>query len=62
MFREAIEAQFACRILDWNLPEDDLGAVRFSAYAGGELVVADSLALLIEALEEREPHPLLLAA
>jgi hypothetical protein len=60
--RTAIEAQFSCSILDWNLPEDDFGAVRFSAYVGGELLVADSLALLISALQEREPYPLLLAA
>lgn len=60
--RTALEVQFSCTIRQWNEPVDDLGGTLFSAVHGGELILADSLALLISALQEREPLPLLLAA
>ncbi len=60
--RDLLEAQFSCSIRAWNEPVDDMGSVLFSALIDGELVLADSLALLISALQERAHYPLLLAA
>lgn len=60
--RALIEAQFDCTILVWDEPTDDLGNTQFRAYKAGRLIVADSLALLISALQDEDHIPLRLAA
>lgn len=60
--RDLIESQFSARILQWNEPEDDLGGVVFSAIQRGRLIVAESVALLISALQDEERRPLILMA
>jgi len=60
--RTAIEEQFDCTISAWNEPSDDLGGVQFRPIIAGRLVIADTLALLISALQEADHRPLMLMA
>ena len=60
--RAYLEAQYNANIVRWNEPTDDGEAVEFAAYCGGRLIVAESLALLLSALQERTQTPLLLLA
>ena len=60
--RAQIEQQFHCRIIQWAEPQDDSGALAFSALASGTFILADSLPLLIEALQALTHQPLRLAA
>ncbi len=60
--KDMIERQYDAQVMQWGEPEDDLGGVIYSAYQRGRLIVAESLALLISALQERDQRPLLLAA
>lgn len=60
--RDSIERQYECRVLQWDEPIGAMDGSVFSAYQRGRLVVAESLALLISALQENEPRPLLLMA
>lgn len=62
MMRDLIETQFDCEILAWDEPKDDLGWREFRALKAGRLIVADSLALLISALQDEEHIPLMLLA
>jgi hypothetical protein len=57
--RHHLESQYNARIVQWNEPDDE-GASVFSAFVGGQYVVAPSLALLISALQDRERAPLVL--
>lgn len=58
--RELLESQFACRIIQWN-EESDHGPL-FSAIIGGVWVQAESVALLVSALQDILHQPLLMAA
>lgn len=60
--RQHLETQFSCRIVSWSEPADDLGGVIFSAFHRGRLVVAESLALLISALQDEDARPVWLLA
>lgn len=60
--RDFIETQLDARVVQWAEPEDDLGGVIFSAIQRGRLIVAESVALLVSALQETERRPLILLA
>ena len=60
--RDLIEAQYQCEVRQWGEPQDDLDTALYSAVQSGRLIVAESLALLISALQERIQRPLLLCA
>lgn len=60
--RDLIESQYSAKIVQWNEPEDDLGGVIFSAIQRGRLIVAESVALLVSALQDTERRPLILLA
>ncbi len=56
--RDLLEHQFDCEIVQWDEPTD-CGPV-FSAVQNGVWLQAESLALLISALQDRLHQPLLL--
>lgn len=58
--RDMIEQQFHCKVVQWAEPTDD-GAI-FSAVKDGRWLMAESLALLISALQDADPRPLMLLA
>ena len=58
--RDLLEHQFDCTILQWA-EESDHGQI-FSAVQDGVLLVAESLALLISALQDRTHQPVMLMA
>ncbi len=58
--REMIEAQYDCEFI--RFAEWDGECEQFSVLCGGELIVADSLALLLSELQSRTLWPLRLAA
>lgn len=57
---DLLETQYHCKIVQWNEPTDD-GAI-FSAVKDGRWLMAESLALLISALQDADPRPLMLLA
>lgn len=57
--RSFLEAQYGARVLRWDEPEDDRTV--FEALHEGALIRADSLALLLSALQARTKAPLVLA-
>lgn len=60
--REFLESQFGARIVQWAEPTDDFGGQTFSAVCAGRLIVAESLALLVSALQDRARSPIILLA
>lgn len=60
--RDLIEAQYSARVIQWNEPNGDLDGVTYSAIVAGRYIVAESLALLISALQDEARSPLLLMA
>lgn len=58
--RALIESQFNCQVLQWAEASDD-GQI-FSAVRDGVLLVAESVALLVSALQDHSRRPLLLMA
>jgi len=59
---ELIEHQFNCSIRQWGEPTDDMGGEAWSAVQHGRLICAESLALLISALQDHTPRPVWLLA
>lgn len=59
--RELLETQFNCRIVQWGEGTDE-DMELFSAIQHGRWVRADSLALLISALQDATHRPVVLAA
>lgn len=57
-----IESQYRVEFIEWATPTDDGEGVRFVALVAGRLIVAESLALMLSALQERTHTPLRLAA
>jgi hypothetical protein len=57
--RTLIERQYDCEIRQWG--EYDGETCVFSAVQRGHLIVAESLALLLSALQELDHFPLILA-
>lgn len=60
--KDFIETQYAARVIQWNEPTDDGEGVIFSALYAGRFIQADSLALLLSALQDESHQPLMLAA
>lgn len=58
--KELIEEQFNCQVVQWN-EESDHGPL-FSAILDGVWIQAESVALLISALQDRTHLPVLLMA
>lgn len=57
--RDLLETQFNCTITQWMEPTDE-DHESYSAVQNGRVLRADSLALLISALQERAARPLML--
>lgn len=58
--RDHIESQYSATFSQWA--EWDGECERYAVYMNGELILADSLALLLSELQGRTHIPLLLAA
>lgn len=54
--RDLLETQFHCTILSWAEPTDD--GHLFSAIIDGVMVQAESVALLVSALQDRTHQPI----